>query len=133
MFEGLPAPAIEYINVLESKLEKQQAQIDRLTELLLLAQKARFGASSEQVKYVLSDGFEQDTLFNEAEAYANDDEPEPVYVEQHTRKPKRTKEELAKELPVVEVIIDIPEDDGSAISAKATIWKQSAKSLCGVS
>jgi len=110
-FEGLPAPAIEYIHVLESKLEKQQAQIDRLTELLLLAQKARFGASSEQAKYVLSEGFEQDTLFNEAEAYANEDEPEPVYVEEHTRKPKRTKEELAKELPVEEVIIDIPEDE----------------------
>ena len=64
MFEGFKDPAIENINVLESKLEKQQAQIDRLTKLLFLAQKARFGASSEQAKYVLSDGFEQDTLFN---------------------------------------------------------------------
>ena len=110
VLEGLPAPAIEYIGALESRLEKQQAQIDRLTELLLLAQKARFGSSSEKAKYVLADEYEQETLFNEAEVFANEDEPEPVIVGQHTRKPKRTKEELAKDLPVVEVIIDIPED-----------------------
>ena len=117
VIEGCTAPAIEYINGLETqigglenKLDKMQAQVDRLTELLVLAQKARFGSSSEQVKYVLSDEFEQETLFNEAEACANEDEPEPVIIEQHTRKQKRTKEELAKSLPVVEEIIDIPED-----------------------
>jgi len=109
--EGLPDKAIEYINGLEERLEKQQAQIDRLTELLILAQKSKFGPSSEQAKYVLGDGFEQESLFNEAEVYANEDEPEPVIVEQHTRKRKRTKEELAKNLPVVEEIIDIPEGE----------------------
>ena len=108
-FEGLPAPATEYIGTLESKIEQMQNQIDRLTELLLLAQKARFGPSSEKAKYILSDEYEQGTLFNEAEAYAREDEPEPVIVRQHTRKRKRTKEELAKDLPVVEVVIDIPE------------------------
>jgi len=116
--EGCTAPAIEYINGLEkqidgleSKLDKMQSQVDRLTELLLLAQKARFGASSEQAKYVLGDVYEQESLFNEAEVCANEDAPEPVIVEQHTRKPKRTKEELAKSLPVVEEIVDIPEGE----------------------
>jgi len=109
--EGLPTPAIEYINGLENKLDQMQLRIDNLTELLLLAQKSRFGSSSEQVKYILDDGFEQDTLFNEAEACANEDETETVIVEQHTRKAKRTKEELAKDLPVQEVVIDIPEDE----------------------
>ena len=109
--EGLPAPAIEYISALENRLDKQQAQIDRLTELLLLAQKARFGASSEKAKYILSDDNEQQSLFNEAEAYANENEPEPVIVGRHSRKPKRTKEELAKDLPVQEVVIDIPESE----------------------
>ena len=108
--EGLSAPAIEYIGALENRLDQQQAQIDRLTELLLLAQKARFGSSSEKAKYLLSDGFEQETLFNEAEAHSSEDEPEPVIVGQHTRKAKRTKEEIAKDLPVKEVVIDIPED-----------------------
>ena len=111
LLEGLPAPALEYIGALERRLEKLQAQIDNMTELLLLAQKARFGSSSEKAKYVLADGFVQETLFNEAEAFANEDEPEPVIVAQHTRKAKRTKEELAKDLPVVEVVIDIPEGE----------------------
>jgi len=109
--EGLPTPAIEYISGLENKLDQMQNQIDRLTELLLLAQKARFGPSSEKVKYILSDEFEQGTFFNEAEAYAREDEPEPIIVEQYIRKAKRTKEELAKDLPVKEVIIDIPESE----------------------
>jgi len=101
--EGLPAPTIEYIKSLETR-------IDQLTEMLLLAQKARFGSSSEKSKYLLKDGFEQESLFNEAEAYANDNEPDPVIVEKHTRKSKRTKEELAKDLPVQEIVVDIPED-----------------------
>ena len=116
VFEGVPAPLIEYISMLEKmissmedKLKTSQAQIDRLTELLLLAQKARFGPSSEKAKYILADGFEQETLFNEAEVLANENEPEPVVVAQHSRKPKRTKEELAKDLPVVEKVIDLPE------------------------
>jgi hypothetical protein len=102
-FEDLPAPVIEYIDNLE-------AQVDRLTELLRLAQKARFGSSSEKAKYTLPEGIEQISLFNEAEVYADERAPEPVIVKQHKRKPKRTKEELAKDLPVEEVIIDIPED-----------------------
>ena len=46
VFEGLPVPAIEYISGLENRLDQMQSQIDRLTELLLLSQKARFGSSS---------------------------------------------------------------------------------------
>ena len=103
-FEGLPAPVIEYIDSLE-------AQIDRLTELLRLAQKARFGSSSEKTKYIMEDGIEQVAVFNEAEVYADEKAPEPVIVKQHERQPKRTKEELAKDLPVKEVIIDIPEEE----------------------
>jgi len=103
-FEGLPAPVIEYIDRLE-------AQIERLTEMLRLAQKARFGSSSEKTKYILEDGIEQVAVFNEAEVYADEKAPEPVIVKQHERKPKRTKEELAKDLPVIEVIIDLPEGE----------------------
>ena len=111
VFEGLSAPATEYINVLENKVDKMQKQIDQLTELVLKMNKDKFGSSSEKARYVLEDGFEQDTLFNEAEAYADENTPEPVIVEKHIRKPKRTKEELAKDLPVKEIIIDIPEDE----------------------
>jgi transposase len=103
-FEGLPAPVIEYINRLE-------AQIDHLNELLDLARKALYGASSEKEKYVLDDGSEQVSIFNEAEACADENAPEPIIVKQHKRKPKRTKEELAQGLPVQEVIIEIPEEE----------------------
>jgi len=111
VFEGLSAPAIEYINGLENRLNQMQHRIDQLTELLTKANKDKFGPSSEQAKYVLSDEFLQETLFNEAEVYADDNVPEPVIVEQHTRKKKRTKEELSKDLPVKETIIDIPEGE----------------------
>jgi hypothetical protein len=37
---------------------------------------------------------EQQSLFNEAEVTTLEEEPESVVVEQHTRKPKRTKGEL---------------------------------------
>jgi len=102
VLEGLPAIVIEYIENLEK-------QVARLTELLLIAKKARFGSSSEKTKYTLGEGFEQTTLFNEAEVCADENAPEPVVVKEHKRKPKRTKEELAAELPVREVVIDLPE------------------------
>jgi len=111
VFDGLSAPAIEYINVLENKVDKMQSQIDQLTELLLKMNKDKFGASSEKARYVLSDDFLQETLFNEAEIYADENAPEPVIVEKHTRKQKRTKDELAKDLPVKETVIDLPEDE----------------------
>jgi len=111
VIEGLPAPAIEYISVLENKVDQMQNQIDQLTELLIKMNKDKFGSSSEKARYILSDEFLQETLFNEAEFCADEDAPEPVIIEKHTRKPKRTKEELAKDLPVKETIIDIPEDE----------------------
>ena len=115
MFDDLSVDVTEYISDLESTLELKDAQLEKkdeqillLTEMLAAAQKARFGSSSEKSKYVLDDGYNQETLFNEAEVYANEDEPEPIIVEKHERKAKRTKEELAKDLPVEKVVIDIP-------------------------
>lgn len=103
MFESLPAPAIEYINSLEK-------QVDRLTEIVQKLQKMQFGQSSEKSKYVLDDPNQQ-SLFNEAEVCADEDAPEPIIVEKHERKPKRTKEELAKSLPVKEIVISLSENE----------------------
>jgi transposase len=111
VLEGLSAPAIAYIDGLESKVDQMQNQIDQLTELLIKMNRDMFGSSSEKAKYILSDEYLQESIFNEAEVYADEDAPEPVIVEKHTRKPKRTKEELAKDLPVKKTIIDIPEDE----------------------
>jgi len=107
--------AITYIETLEDmlgqlqgKLDQQQTEIARLTDLIRLANKARFGSSSEKARYILD---EQISLFNEAEACADETAPEPVIVEGHARKPKRTKEQLAKELPVRVVIHELPENE----------------------
>ena len=102
------ASAIEYIGTLERQLEDQQTEIARLSELIRLANKARFGSSSEKACYILD---EQISLFNEAEAFADETAVSPVIVGKHTRKKKRTKEQLAKELPVQEIVMEIAESE----------------------
>jgi len=101
--EGLPAPIIEYINTLET-------HIDQLTEIVEKLQKRQFGQSSEKARYVLDDP-NQLSFFNEAELCADESAPEPEFVREHTRKPKRTKEELARDLPVKKTVIELPEDE----------------------
>jgi len=106
-FNDLPTAKL-HIEKLERDNEEMRAEIARLFELIRLANKARFGQSSEKARYILD---EQTSLFNEAEAYVDESAPEPVIIEKHTRKPKRTKEQLAKELPVQEIVIELPENE----------------------
>jgi transposase len=115
IFQNLTPDAAAYISALENsleqlktKLEAEQTEIARLSDIIHLMNKARFGASSEKARYILD---EQISLFNEAEVYADETAPEPVIVEAHSRKPKRTKEQLAKELPVKEVVMQLPEGE----------------------
>jgi transposase len=108
---GLSPEIIEYIQGLETKVETQQVRIDNLMETLAKTQKAMYGQSSEKSRYVLGENADQLSLFNEAEAETNSKAPEPTLetVATHTRKAKRTREELAENLPMVEVICDLPE------------------------
>ena len=105
---------------LQSTILEQQAQIDDLkkkldhmNEILLNAQRARFGQSSEKSSYVMKDA-NQVSLFNEAEAEQDPKAQEPTEktftVAAHTRKKKRTIDELTAELPVEEIILELPED-----------------------
>lgn len=75
-------------------------KLERMNELLLNAQRARFGSSSEKQDYVMPN---QVGIFNEAEAEQDPKAPEPteetILVPAHTRKPKRTMDELAAALP----------------------------------
>ncbi len=109
------------ILTLKSKIEEKDKEIaqlkqklEHMNELLLNAQRARFGQSSEKREYVMPEGQEQIALFNEAEAEQNVKATEPseetFVVAAHTRKQKRTIEELAKSLPVDEIIIELPEE-----------------------
>ena len=87
-------------------------KLERMNELLLNAQQARFGQSSEKKRYVLPES-EQLRLFNEAEAEQDVKAPEPTeesLVAAYNRKRKRTMDELIQRLPVKETVIKIPED-----------------------
>ncbi len=98
VFGGLSPEVAAYIEALEQR-------VDQLTEMFQKLQKMQFGSSSEKAKYVL-DNPDQLTLFNEAEVF---DAPEPEVVREHTRKAKRTKEELARGLPVKKTVVELPE------------------------
>ena len=100
-------------------------KLERMNELLLNAQRARFGSSSEKQDYVMPN---QVGIFNEAEAEQDPKAPEPteetILVPAHTRKPKRTMDELAAGLPVKEILITLPEKEllgSSTIYADETV------------
>jgi transposase len=106
---SLPDEINNYISKLEENITNLTEQVRRLTELLRASNDALYGRSSEKTRYVLSDP-SQLSLFNEAETYADvSAREETIITVSYTRKKKRTKEELARELPVVEEVIDLPE------------------------
>ena len=109
-------------DALQEQLSTLQATVDRLTALLEEKEqiirnqnRARFGQSSEKRTYLLADGqlsmFEQagngipDKILGEVSRI----EKQSVSVAAHTRKPKRTLEELAANLPEEPVILDLPD------------------------
>ena len=101
---------------LKQENEELRRKLERMNELLLNAQRARFGQSSEKRDYVMPN---QLGMFNEAETEQDHKAPEPteetltVREHQRKRKPKRTAEELTAGLPVKEVVLDLPEDERS--------------------
>lgn len=122
----LAPDVIEYISRLETRLneqtnqlheqsktvESQNVRIVRLIDMLANLQKSMYGQSSEKSKYVLGEEENQISLFNEAEAESNSKAPEPskATVTEHIRKAKRTKEELAANVPVVEILCELDEE-----------------------
>ena len=102
--------------VLKKENEELRRKLERMNELLLNAQRARFGQSSERRSYVIP---EQLGMFNEAEAEQDHKAPESteealtVKEHQRKRKPKRTAGELTAGLPVKEVVLEFPEDERS--------------------
>jgi transposase len=99
--------------------KEKDAEIERLNQILLNMQRARFGQTSEKRSYILGDNTEQLTIFDQAsmdavgvshaEAALQADTQAPVT--SHTRKKKRTLEELCASLPVQEHIVDLSEEE----------------------
>ena len=111
--------ALEIIEMLQAKNEKLQNRNDSLellvhnmNEMLTKGRKMMFGRSSEQLRYV--EGYDQLSFFNEAETESDASAPEPkedILVPAHTRKAKRTKEELTENLPHKEVVVELAGED----------------------
>ena len=97
---------------LAAQVKELKRKLEHMTEVFANAQRAQFGQSSEKRRYVL--GEDQLCLFNEAEAVQDHKAPEPteadLTVKAHTRKKKRTLDQMMEALPVEEIILTLPED-----------------------
>ena len=103
----------EYIKDLENTIKSLQNQILNLTEMVTLLTNQKFGASSEKTKKDELDG--QLSLFDEAEleCSAQAEEPTCENIHAYNRKKKQIghKEELIKNLEVVEIPCTLSDDD----------------------
>ena len=101
------------------QLRQKEERISELEQMLVNAQRARFGQKSEKSKYILDAGSEQLSMFKKdeqpkPEAVNQDETPEDtgeIEVAAHKRKRRRTHEEMFGNLPVEEVTEDLPEDE----------------------
>ena len=104
-------PLTQSVEALQKENTELKRKLEHMNEILANAQRARFGQSSEKKSYVLSE--DQMSLFNEAEICQDNKAEEPteetLTVKAHARKKKRTIDELAKNLPVEEIVIGLPE------------------------
>ena len=99
---------------LNATVQRLTAIIEEKNQIILNQNRARFGQSSEKRSYVLSDG--QTSLFDitgdgiteKAPAGETPAEKKEIPVAAHTRKPKRTMEEFAANLPEEPVVLDLP-------------------------
>ena len=95
---------------LQSENERLKSKLDHMEHQLSVVSKLSFGPKSEKTEY-LAEG--QLSLFNEAEKESDGKDPaneKKTVVKEHTRKPKRTREELSENLPVEEVVVSLPEE-----------------------
>ena len=126
------------VDILMQQISSLQATVDRLTatieekdriiaekiEIILNLNRARFGQSSEKRAYVLCDGqlslVEQagDGVTEKTPEEASSAEKQEVPVSAHTRKPKRTMEELCANIPEETVIVDLPEEQKFTVDGR---------------
>ncbi|MCX7923041.1 MAG: transposase [Clostridia bacterium] len=93
-----------YILQLENTIKNLEQQVNNLTEMILLMRKKKFGKSSEKTPRAEMDV--QLNIFNEAEAEATENAPEPVVQKVggfYRKCPKTKREEIIKDLPVREI------------------------------
>jgi len=97
------------ITALKNRITELEALVKYYEEQFRLAKHKQFGSSSEKSEYDL----DQMNIFNEAEATADGNVPEPelVEVEKHYRKRKRSaSDRLPEDLPVEVIEHELPSD-----------------------
>lgn len=95
-----------YIKIKAEEYEKLKSEIEHLHQQVDIYRKLVFGQKSEKTKYTV-ETVGQISLFDEAEqeeSRKERKEEKAVVVQTHIRKKKRTHDELAKNLPVEEVL-----------------------------
>lgn len=106
------------IDSLKEQSRQKDEEIERLRQIILNLQRTQFGQRSEKRTYVLDDGNQQLSLFDTPEKSEEQSSSEPsqnsereIRVSGHSRKKKRTLEELCASLPVEERIVDLPDEE----------------------
>ena len=99
----------EMLDKQSGQLEKMLQRITDLEQILLNMQRMRFGRKSEQIK---PEGIEQLSFLSEEDIpLASEQEEETIEVTSHTRKKKRTQEEIIASLPVIQHEHMLAEED----------------------
>ena len=103
---------IRSVEQLQTENAELRRKLEHMNEILLNAQRAQFGQSSEKKNYIM--GKDQFSIFNEAEDTQNHkaEEPKPdtIIIPEHERKKKRSQAEMLNNLPEEEVLIELPDD-----------------------
>ncbi len=107
---------VQQIATLQATVERLTALLEEKNQIILNQNRARFGQSSEKRTYLLHDGqlclFEQvgDGITEKVPEDDSTGKKKEVTVAAHTRKPKRSLNELCANIPEEEILIDLPED-----------------------
>ena len=105
-----------YISKLEVRIADLEKNIQWFIEIIKKQQNREYGQSSEKSKYdsKYNNEYYRDSLFNEAEHFADPKAPEPeitTIVKEHKRKVRLTTEKLPPELPVETVEHVLPDEE----------------------
>lgn len=116
------------IENLREENRRKDEENERLRQINLNLQRAQFGQRSEKRTYVLDDGNQQLSMFDTPEKTEDASAPVPltkpeneIHVSDHSRKKKRTLEELCASLPVEERIVDLPDDEKVNLNGHALV------------
>ena len=96
-------------SVLKSRVKELEILVKYYEEQLLLSKKKQFGSSSEKSCY---DQISLD-IFNEIEATgdAADEKTDTTVIKEHVRKKSKFVEKFPEDIPVTEVVIELPEEE----------------------